>query len=239
MKRYLKFFIAGCWLLWLGSINAQDLDKDMKFFYTGFAMQPSLECHMISKVYKTDQSLYFNKEIKLIIHNNQYYYDMGDKLYVSNKKYLIWIDKADKRMVVGKTDVGEVVKFKKQLSAQLDTMHFKTVGEIIYKGVTNGLKLYQVINMKDQIIAQANIEFDANTNYLKKMEFIFKNDQGSGMASSSTEFKKIDLHPNISESMFDESPYIIVKEGKITTTPAYKNYDLVIIDQSILDQIKN
>lgn len=239
IRSSLKYILFAA-LLNMFNLNAfsQDFDKDMKFFYEGFISQPSLECHMTSKAYKSDQTVFFNQEVKLIIHNNQYYYEMGNKLYISNKKYLLWIDKDDKRIIVGATDVNEITKFKNKLAQQMDTTMFRSLGNIVFEGNSNGVKSYKIVNLTNAYIRQANISFDVATNYLKKMEFIFNENENMGVASSSTEFTKININPQINESVFDQSAYIQVNKGVISLTPAYRNYQLVTIDNSVLNKLK-
>lgn len=237
VKNYIV--IVFCFLFILCA-HAQDLDKDMKYFYTGFMFLPSLECEMESKAYKrSDNSYFFNQRVKLIIHNNQFYYDMGDMLYISNKQYLMWLDKKQKRMIVGRTSVNEVADFRRKLIGQSDSMSFKSNGEVIFDGLINGLKTYRIVNLKNELIKQVNITFEAATGYLRKMEVIMADTRENTVSSSSTEFMNINIKPKVDESIFNLDGYFIVKETKILPTAAYKNYELITIDPKLLDYLKN
>jgi hypothetical protein len=220
-------------------IVAQDLEKDLKFFYAGFTTLPVIECEMVSKaMYRRDNSAFFDKKIKLVISHNQFYYNMGDMLYISNKDYLLWVDKTDKRIIVGKTDLDEIARFKKNLIKQVDSSSFKTNGEVIYEGIVGNVKTYRIVNLSHPYIKEAKITFDATTFYLKKMEIFFKEEEGVNISSSYTEFTSINTKPVVNESLFDQSAYIQVNKGVISLTPAYKNYTLIPIDHSLLNQIK-
>lgn len=221
-------------------VYAQDLEKDLKYFYTGFMFLPSIECEMEAKAYnKADNSFFFNRKVKLIVHNNQFYYNMGDMIYISNKHYLMWLDNKEKRMVVGRTSINEVAEFRKKLIGESDSMTFKNNGEVVYEGISNGIKSYKIINLKNELIKQVNITFESSTGFLKKMEIILNGDGFNTVASSCTEFTHIDIKPKVNESIFDLEPYFSVKNNQVIVSPKYKNYELISIDQSLLDRIRN
>jgi hypothetical protein len=235
----LRYFIV-CAIIVVCNItgHSQSLEDDFELFYMGFMAQPSIECEMISRaIDKKDNSVYMEKKVKLIMHNNEYYYDMGDMVCLANNRYVVFVDKANKRMVVGKNDLDEVKKLKKKLIDQNDSLSFKSRGEIVYDGVVDGLKKYRILNVPS-MIHQVNISFDAATGYLKKMEYILKTEGNVGISSSYTEITHINTHPVISSSAFDESKYILVKNDNITLTSAYKNYELIIADPGLLKKIQ-
>jgi|GEM_PF-5416789 len=229
--------LAGVTVLLLAGavpVKAQDLEKDMQQFYRGFMSQPTLECEMeVKAIDKADNSVFLQKKIHLILDNNSYYYDLGDVICLSNKKYVVMVDNQNKRIVVGRNEIGEVDALKKKMILQNDSIIFKSRGQVVYDGISGDRKSYRVLH-PEPFIKQVNVDFNSSTGHLRKVEIIFNEEADTGISSSGTEITKINTKPVITERTFDESKYIISDKGQIKLTPAYKNYHLIVADPTIL-----
>ncbi|MCT4579995.1 MAG: hypothetical protein N4A35_01145 [Flavobacteriales bacterium] len=164
---------------------------------------------------------------------NRFHYSLEDKRMLINEKYMITLDKQSEQIIVASALSEEVMNMdlfgEENMNAAIEK-----VDSIIDHGTTKGIQKYSII-AKNNLISKMEISID--TRYKMLSEVVYYYDESAGLSSTKViiQYKNITTSPTFSSTEFKESKYISFKGKTISPASAYRNYEVIEINEDVFN----
>jgi outer membrane lipoprotein-sorting protein len=223
MKRAIKnFFLVASCVLWLGGIQAQDIEEDLDKMAAAYKDGERLYLEMENTVYKGTEKV---KSVSstLLKSGSNYQYKTDEHQMVLNDKHVIFVDQRNYNLIVSTRNHQQEELQQKAMPLTKEVL--KNYQEINYQGISNGYKHYQLKNAKEQVI-QIDLFFEVKTGFVKKAIYHYNPNIVPDNMSTIIQLKVINTAPSVSISTFSASNFWTTQNKKLVPIGKYSKYSL-------------
>jgi outer membrane lipoprotein-sorting protein len=209
-------------VLWLGGIQAQDIEQDLDKMAAAYKDGERLYLEMENTVYKGTEKV---KSVSstLLKSGSNYQYKTDEHQMVLNDKHVIFVDQRNYNLIVSTRNHQQEELQQKAMPLTKEVL--KNYQEINYQGISNGYKHYQLKNAKEQVI-QIDLFFEVKTGFVKKAIYHYNPNIVPDNMSTIIQLKVINTAPSVSISTFSASNFWTTQNKKLVPIGKYSKYSL-------------
>jgi hypothetical protein len=203
------------------AVAAQDLRSALERMQQTVKESTQMHVVMTIDVYEDIRSekSFYHDVAEVNRNDNSYLYHFGVLDFLMNDKYVIIVDRQERRIMLQDRDLTSETEFRKSISFNLDSLLLayknpKFIGNI------NGIEHYQVLQNQNSI-SQIDLFINNRTNLLDKMQYGYKEGQ-----FVSIHFDQFEIHPKFKEDEFDELLYFSKLNGKYQLAEKFKDFKI-------------
>ncbi|TRX59118.1 hypothetical protein FNH22_11380 [Fulvivirga sp. M361] len=203
-------------------LNAQDLRYALQQMRQMYDQMDGLHIEMSVEVSETIEATapFYALNVDIKKEGENYLYHYGSNRMLMNDRYFIMIDESAKEMVYGKRTEVDDNSLPDYLNFNMDSI-LLFYDEPEYLGYENALHQYSIVQQKGPVY-KIYLWIDDHTKLLRRMDYEYR--QGSYVK---IEFKQFNGHPSFQSDTFSEAQFIRLKDTKMVTANAYRQYHLV------------
>lgn len=232
MTNKLKYFFALFATICINSFQAQDFKSDYMRLHESYGKLNKFYCEVKVAMYEKESNSKPDEIITSMIKkmDQNYWYSLGRLIMLMNDNCVLYVDQSSKEMTYAVRDIKKETKPFDQYAATIDTI-VKRADSVIFKGIANNIKLYQVYSSKS-IIERTELSIDQQTGLVNRIVYYYNKSKNPYSEKVIIEYLKMNITPDFTDSDFSEKKYALYSKKILKPLGTFSGYKTLVINQN-------